>query len=229
MRWTFLLASLALALPSSCAARTPTQRDRAVVAQASAKCEPQAPRALVTRPSAKAKPSHTITSSTLRPVEEKYVEGPCVSDIVRFNIGHAFLSSGDRLVIQDDGNVEWLPPMLTDSQRIAIDRIESLPGYRLLTVEWILGSPNGEFGAAYLGVFKSKSDYLIARFNVLDGRPSKEAEVLIRSRSPIDSIDYLGAPDAPQGRFGFVQRAGTDKAWLFTYEWNHGRLRPLAF
>lgn len=64
---------------------------------------------------------------------------------------------------------------------------------------------------------------------MVNGEPSKEAELLIRSRLPIASVDFFPAVDTPEGSIGFVNRIGKGKAWLYGYHWNHGDLPQLRF
>lgn len=170
-----------------------------------------------------------VAKSTLALVDAKYVEGPCVDDIEYFLGGHAFLRSGQIFVIRDDGSVKLYPPQgLRGDYDVAIDRIASLPGYKKVMARQVRVSliPAGK-RQSYIGLFRGKSDSVIAKFDMLNGNPLAQANILIRSQSPITSVDYLPAPDAPQGRIGFVQPAGTDKAWLYTYDWNHGDLSKL--
>ncbi len=164
-------------------------------------------------------------------MEAKYVEGPCADDIVDFVGGNARLKTDDIFVVWDDGKVQLYPPQgLVGNLDLPTETIEGLPGYRLVMIERLgqRRTPAGD-RFIYLGLFKGKSDSVIARFDMLNGKPSKDADIIIRSRSPIDSIGFLGAPDTPEGSIGFVQRVGTGKAWLYAYEWKHGDLAPLKF
>lgn len=229
MRGIRLLASLALIVSSSCAAQTSSPQIWETAA--SSLCDPQAPKALVARPSdVKTKPSeHTTIASTLILMEAKYVEGPCVKEIAHFAGGMATLASGDRFVVRDDASIEVYPPMRGNQQDAAVESGHNLFGYDLRLAkritQWLPPVAGRE---TYLGVFKGKFEYVIARFNVLNGKPSRETEILIRSRSPIATIDYIPFPDAPVGQIGFVQLAGKNRAWLYGYDWRHGGLRPLA-
>jgi hypothetical protein len=144
-------------------------------------------------------------------------------------LGHAFLPSDDVLLIRQDGTIKWYPPQgIVERYDLPTKRVESLPGYELVMVERIRlrRTPAGEH-ASYLGLFKGKSDSIIARFDVIDKKVSIEAETLLRSRAPIASIDFFGAPDTPKGWIGLMERVRNDEAWLYTYEWDHGNLPQL--
>jgi hypothetical protein len=97
-----------------------------------------------------------------------------------------------------------------------------LPGYSLLITDRVTPT-------TYIGLFKRHSDFVIASFGILNGKPSRDVDVLIRSKSPISSIDYLPGPDYPGGQIGFVQPVGKGKAWLYGYDWDHSGLRQLSF
>ena len=230
MRRTCLLALLGLILSSSCAAQTSDRKSRPVPAIAS--CKPETPGALVARaPDAKTKPSgHTIIAPSFRFANATFVQGRCVGEIVLFNVGEVMLSSTERLLVRENGSVDYYPHRrLPEKEEISVGAFENLSGYKLLMAEriWGWGPPEGG-GLSYIGVFNSKSDHVIARFDMMNGRASRMAEVLLRSRIPILGFDYLPFVDAPLGQIGFVQRVGGDKAWLYRYDWHHGRLRPLA-
>ncbi len=232
MRSLAPLASAVIMLSSSCAAQTAVQQARGAPAQASTNCEPQAPGALVARPPhVKTKPSgHTVVASTFRFASARFVQGPCASEIVLFNVGEAFLSSTERLVIQENGSVKYYPRYpLPEKEDVSFNSIEDMPGYELVMAERILTSPTPGGGQAHIGLFRGESDDVIARFDLLNGKPSRGVERLLRSQSSIVSFDYLPSPDTQGGRIGLVQRAGEDKAWLYTYDWDYRRLRPLTF
>jgi len=188
--------------------------------------------ALVVRPPyAKTKPiGHTTVAPSFRFANATFVQGRCVGQIALFNVGEVMLSSSERLIVREDGSVDYHPHRpLPEKEEISVGAFENLSGYKLLMAEriWGWGPPEGE-GLSYIGVFNSKSDHVIARFDMLNGRASRRAEVLLRSQIPILGFDYLPFVDAPLGQIGFVQRVGRDKAWLYRYDWHHGRLRPLA-
>jgi hypothetical protein len=194
---------------------------------ASSYCDAAAPGALVARPSDVRQTSlnHVVvTPAAFDRPRAQHVEGACVDEIVNFLGGQVTLSSGQSFVVGRDGRVE-LDPIKREPNRLSpsIGRVPIMKGYDLLMTDRILPKQT------YIGLFKSRSDYVIARFDVLNGKPSSEVDVLIRSKSPISSIDYLPGPDYPGGQIGFVQPAGKGKAWLYGYDWDHSNLRKLSF
>lgn len=230
MRGICSLALLALTLSSSCAAQSSARKSHP--ASAIASCRPETPGALVARaPYAKNKPGvHTNIAPSFRFANATFVQGRCVGEIALYNVGEVMLFSSERLIVREDGSVDYHPHRrLPEKEEISVGAFENLSGYKLLMAErvWGWGPPEGQ-SLSYIGVFKSRSDHVIARFDMLNGRASRKAEVLLRSRIPIRAFDYLPFVDAPLGQIGFVQRVGRDKAWLYRYDWHHGRLRPLA-
>lgn len=221
-------------LAGSCATSAVTKENLGGFAQPSLPCVPEATGALVVRASDATTTSKSLTpvaSQTLTFVNEKLVEGPCADEIVFFNVGQAALSTGERIVFVNDGRIKLHPRMpLPDRHEVPVEGVAGLADYELVMAEPAWGSPTIlNRGQAYLGLFQSELDYVVARFELVDGAPVGGAEILLRSQLPIVSVDYLPAPDGPSGRIGIVQHAGTDKARLYTYDWNHGQLQPLAF
>ena len=231
MRHLILAASLASVLVIACPALASNQSAKPAPRSASA-CNPEAPGALIARPS-DLKTTHAgrtlLAAPKLRLAEAIYVKGPCVHEIVSFVAGNARLRSGKIFVVWGDGKVQLHPPQgLIAQDPLPAREIDGLPGYRLFTIErlGLRRTPAGE-RVIFLGLFKGKSDYLIARFDVLNGKPSRNAEVLIRATSPISAMDFLPAPDTADGTIGFVQHAGPNQAWLYAYAWHHGDFAPL--
>jgi hypothetical protein len=110
-----------------------------------------------------------------------------------------------------------------------VQTIAGLPGYDEVMSERVrLWHTPPRKTEAFVGLFKGTTDYVIARYDLVNGEPSRAIGVLLRSRSPIASIDYLPAPDTPEGRLGIVQRAGHDEAWLSMYDWHYGDLQPVS-
>lgn len=230
MRSTCLLASLALILSSSCAAQTFDRKSRP--APAIALCKPGTPGALVGRaPDAKTKPrGHTIIAPSFRFANATFVQGRCVGEIVLFNVGVVFLASREQLVVRENGTVDYHPHRrLPEKEEVSVGTFANLSGYKMFMAERIWGWPSEGERLHYIGLFRSRSDHVIARFDMVNGRASRKVEVLFRSKIPILAFDYLPFVDAPLGQIGFVQRVARDKAWLYRYDWHHGKLSPLAF
>ena len=228
----FSKSLIVLVVAFSCGDLTFAQH-RALATRLQSECNPAERGALVARPNdVIAQPTgHTVLeASTLRLSEAKYVEGSCVADIASFVAGNARLRSGKIFVVWDEGKVLLHPPQGLDSQDTLPARgIEGLPGYGLVTIKRIglRRTSEGE-RKMYLGLFRGKHDYLIARFDVLNGKPSRNAELLIRATSPISGLNFLPAPDTPDGSIGFVQHVGPNRAWLYAYSWHHGDLAALS-
>ncbi len=171
---------------------------------------------------------HLILGSNLDFAAVYYVAGPCAGQIVDFNVGQATLASGERLGFPQEGGIRVYSTMPVEPRNSPVEMIASLPDYRVIMAERVVAAANPD-GATlpYIGLLKSSTDYVIARFDLLNGKASKAAELLIRSRSPIVSVSYLPSPDSPQGRIGFVQQSGVNKVRLYLYDWRHGKLPEL--
>lgn len=190
-------------------------------------CRPHAPLALVARPSdLEAKPANLSVeaSAILKLVEAKFVMGRCVPHIVSFVAGNARLSSGKTFVVRDNGTVELYPPQGIIEAHSAPATVNPLLGYSLVTSS-LIGRRRTENGTRmiYVGIFRGKSNYLIGRFDVINGK-SSSVEPLIRATSPISALGFLPAPDTADASIGFMQSAGPNKAWLYAYSWHHGAL-----
>lgn len=195
-------------------------------------CDPNAPGALAARPNdLKTKPQGHVPAAGLQLTSAQYVLGKCVNDIEWYSAGNVGLASRQIFVVRDDGTVRLYPPQgLDGDEKVALRGIRGLPGYTLVETESLGWRPHAAGKRKiYLGLFKGKSDYLIARFDMVEGKTSKTAEVLIRATAPISGLGFLGAPDTTEGAIGFVQHAGPNKAWLYSYSWQHGALEPLEF
>lgn len=233
MNLTLPLA-LVVALSASCSSAADGVRRAASKAPNAVPCDKEAPGALVARPSERpvnSKGHAVVAASKLKRTGAKYVEGPCTKAIVSYSAGHAWLASGEALVVHDDGTVRlFKPDGLVGSHATPVSTLNALAGYDLLMAESLGWRPH-QLGKReiYLGLFKGKSDSVIARFDMIDGKPSKTAEILIRATAPISGIGFLPAPDTTEGGIGFVQHAGPNKAWLYSYSWQHGALAPLEF
>jgi hypothetical protein len=231
MRRQNLSLLLAALLVASCAGKALHGRTNAAVLTADY-CDTAAPRALIARPSdMKTSPDglRLLAASALRLMEAKYVAGPCADDIVEFVAGNARLRSGEIFVVSDDGTVKLYPPQgLIERHALPAGKISGLPGYSLVMTEELgrRSSPAGE-RKIYLGLFEGKLDFLIARFDVINGRPSRNAVPLIRSTSTITAMGFLGAPDTQEGSIGFVVPVGKDAAWLYAFNWDHGEFSQL--
>ena len=223
MRFPMLVISvLFVTLGSTASGKAPEQN------RSGSNCNPQAPDALVARPSDLNSPPANLsigTSAKLKLVEAKLVQGTCVHDIVSFVAGNARLSSGKIFLVHNDGTVKLRPPQGIDEVHNAPFPVMSLPGYGLVTSRQIAHRPteNG-IRMIYLGIFKSKSDYVIARFDGINGKLSGNVQPLIRATSPISALGFLPAPDTNDGSIGFLQIVGRNKAWLYAYGWEHGPL-----
>jgi hypothetical protein len=227
------LPLLILAILSVSCSRALDARQQGLGTQRSAiHCDPDVAGALAARPTdLKTKPKGHIAVARLQLTEAKYVEGKCVDDIEWFTAGNARLASRQIFQVWDDGTVRLYPPQGLDAdESVAVTQIPALPGYTLIETK-SLGRRPHPLGKRriYLGLFRGKSDSVIARFDMVEDKPSKTAEILIRATAPIRGLGFLGAPDTTEGGIGFVQHAGPNKAWLYSYSWQHGPFHPLKF
>jgi hypothetical protein len=150
--------------------------------------------------------------------------------ILSYTAGHAFLTFNEGFVFTNNGALERFKTSGTNVDELPTKTVDGLPSYKLLMVESLGWRPHAAGKREiYLGLFKGKSDYVIARFDMVEGKTSKTAEVLIRATAPISGLGFLGAPDTAEGGIGFVQHVGPNKAWLYSYSWQHGALEPLTF
>lgn len=224
----------AAALWASCSSATAAERAAAPKASSAVHCDKDAPGALVARRAERPdKPKgHAIVATlNLKLERAQYIEGSCTAAIVSYSAGHAWLPSADAFVVWNDGTVRLFKPNgIVGSHTFPTKTVRALRGYDLLRAESLGWRPHAAGKRKiYLGLFKGKSDYLIARFDMIEGKTSKTAEILIRATAPISGLGFLGAPDTPEGGIGFVQHAGPNKAWLYSYSWQHGPLLPLKF
>jgi hypothetical protein len=215
-----------------CAAQLPAAGNQAPVntSELPTNCEPTAPGALVAQPSvAPTMPrSHTVTtSSKLELFEAVHVRGPCVDEIVRYSLGYIAIGSRGTFFVGQGGKAQWHPPQGLVEEELPTRSIASLVGYELIMAEPVRRRSRAGATSSYIGLFKRTSHYLIARFDLTDGRPSQTAEVLLQSRSPIASLDFFLAADTADGWIGLVERVRKGEAWLYGYRWNHGNLRSL--
>lgn len=228
-----ILPFLVLAILSvSCSRALDAKQPRLATRKSGVFCDPNAPEALAAQPTnLKTKPKGHVAVAPLQLTEAKYVEGKCVDDIEWYIAGNARLASRQIFVVQDDGKVRLHPPQGLDAdESVAVRQIPGLRGYTLVSTKSLGWRPHAAGRRKiYLGLFKGKSDYLFARFDMIEGKPSRTADVLIRATAPISGLGFLGAPDTTEGAIGFVQHAGPNKAWLYSYSWQHGALDPLQF
>ena len=201
-----------------------------------ASCDADAPHALTVRELSAPERRHAhalVAASTLRRPTAYELRGSCAGHVASYLGGQVKLPSGDSFglrseagrlqVIRHDGN--WPP------SRTGVDsgNPRHVAGYELLMADRVMAPDRPDGRRWYLGVFKRRSEYAIARFETLGAKVSEEVEVLIRSNKRISAVDYLPGIDTPTGQFGFVQPVGAGKTWVFSYDWEHGRLRPLKF
>lgn len=229
MREAASVMSLIALLAGSCTVPMTDQQQRLAAAAPAEPCVPEHPGALVLgRSEAASSTHHMVVSSSLSFVRLLLVEGPCASEIAHYNAGGAALYSGERFQFLMDGTIRRYPGSPWSRSKTPVQTIPSLSGYDLVqsvqTGTWKNPLWTRE---AYIGLFKGRSNHVIASFELWDGKPSTVVEVLIRSTSPIASVDYLPAPDSPGGRIGIVQPAGADRTWLYTYDWHPGDIRLL--
>lgn len=231
MRNLVWLAPLGVSLSTSCAVSTDAKPPPRISAPAS-NCHAENPQALTVQKhdtKARLKGHAVLAPTTVKFIEASHAEGPCADQIVKYVSSNGTLASGQVFAISATEKVQLHPRQGLDTPHELPSRsIRSLAGYNLVMVQRVRlrRSPEGD-RASYIGLFRSRTDFVVARFDVLDGKPSREAELLLRSRRPIDSIDFLGAPDWPAGWIGLVEQAGEGEAWLYSYRWDYGDLRPL--
>jgi hypothetical protein len=221
------LISLGLACTVPCpASAAPVSRNSLPVSHR--KCGEQFDKSTNVATELNKRPDHIVLApKALKPMEAKSATGPCVQNIRNFVMGQIILSSGATFYSRRDG-LERDPELrVPDRTGPANQRIDAVPGYRLVMSDRVMGIPSGQ--TAYVGIFKGRADYLIAAFAMKDGQFSRNAIQLVRSREPITAIDYFPAPDTLLGRIGFVERVSPTGVKLYGYDWNHGALSQLRF
>ena len=226
---------LIVALASGCGVPVfPGTEVHAIVPAGSALCDEKAQKPFVASSNdtqGRPKVHRVVEPSKLKLVIAQTLVGPCVSAIENHLGGQVILTSGLTYYVRADGSIRQDDELRKPYRRgIASVNIKRVAGYDIMMADRLQerDTQAGKW-AAFVGLLKGEDGYVIARFDTLGDEPSKELNILVRSTTPISAINYLPAPDWPAGQIGFVQPADRGKAWIFMYDWDHGRLQPLKF
>lgn len=153
------------------------------------------------------------------------LSGACAKTVASYDAQQIILTSGLSFVVQVNGDLD-VDPQRRKPERAKLGDVHLThrAGYDLMMADPILYQAKR---TSYLGLFKGRSDYVIARFDVAAGRASSDLEVLIRSKKPMISADFFPAVDTLTGQIGLVQQDGKGRVRLYAFDWDHGRPAPL--